>query len=193
MILAYHCIFSAYGFWLPNDPRGSGSDHVASWDLFRYGPPTKVTSRRSVAHRPHDTRKRIVAKSALKYPPVSFTGQQALTITKGFTKAATEANYIFHACAVLPDHVHLVLARHPRKITTIVSHLKSQATRKLRALPEWPNDDRPVWGERGWNVYLDNPAAVLRAIRYVNNNPPKEGLLKQRWSFITPYITPHNP
>ena len=30
MILAYHSIFSMYGFWLPNDPRGSGSDYVAS-------------------------------------------------------------------------------------------------------------------------------------------------------------------
>ncbi len=29
MILAYHSIFSMYGFWLPNDPRGSGSDYLA--------------------------------------------------------------------------------------------------------------------------------------------------------------------
>jgi hypothetical protein len=28
MILGYHVIFGAYGFWLPNDPRGSWSDFV---------------------------------------------------------------------------------------------------------------------------------------------------------------------
>ena len=37
MILGSHVIFSAYGFWLPNDPRGSWSDFVGSWELFRFG------------------------------------------------------------------------------------------------------------------------------------------------------------
>ena len=37
MIIGYHSIFGMYGFWLPNDPRGSGSDYVASWELFRHG------------------------------------------------------------------------------------------------------------------------------------------------------------
>src|SRR4051812_39201122 len=32
MIVGYHVIFSAYGFWLPNDPRGSWSDFVGSWE-----------------------------------------------------------------------------------------------------------------------------------------------------------------
>jgi hypothetical protein len=39
MVLAYHLIFSMYGFWLPNDPRGSWSEFVASWELFRFGGP----------------------------------------------------------------------------------------------------------------------------------------------------------
>ena len=52
MILAYHSIFGMYGFWLPNDPRGSGSDYIASWELFRYGAARKTDSRRSVAHWP---------------------------------------------------------------------------------------------------------------------------------------------
>lgn len=28
-VIAYHLILTTYGFWLPNDPRGSGSDPVA--------------------------------------------------------------------------------------------------------------------------------------------------------------------
>src|SRR5581483_11392251 len=61
MILAFHSIFSMYGFWLPNDPRGSGSDYIASWELFRFGPATKTNSRRSVAGVPHDVAKRFQA------------------------------------------------------------------------------------------------------------------------------------
>ena len=37
MVRAYHAVFTAYGFWLPNDPRGSWSDFVRSWELFRAG------------------------------------------------------------------------------------------------------------------------------------------------------------
>ncbi len=49
-VLAYHVIFGAYGFWLPNDPRGSWSDFVAAWELFLAGGhATKTTTRRSVA------------------------------------------------------------------------------------------------------------------------------------------------
>src|SRR5256885_9336243 len=36
-------------FRSPNDPRGSWSDFVRSWELFRYGPATKTTERRSLA------------------------------------------------------------------------------------------------------------------------------------------------
>jgi len=33
MVRAYHVIFGMYGFWLPNDERGSWSDFVGSWEL----------------------------------------------------------------------------------------------------------------------------------------------------------------
>src|SRR6478609_8214101 len=28
LVIAYHLIWTAYGWWLPNDPRGSGSSEV---------------------------------------------------------------------------------------------------------------------------------------------------------------------
>ena len=31
-VLVAHVIITAYGFWLPNDPRGSWSDFVGAWD-----------------------------------------------------------------------------------------------------------------------------------------------------------------
>jgi hypothetical protein len=46
VVLAYHVIFTTYGFWLPNDPRGSGSRFVGSRALFQHGGATRVTTRR---------------------------------------------------------------------------------------------------------------------------------------------------
>ena len=54
MVLAYHVIFTAYGFWLPNDPRGSWSEWVGSWELLKFGRATKTDARPSVAACEHE-------------------------------------------------------------------------------------------------------------------------------------------
>lgn len=132
MVLGYHFIFSAYGFWLPNDPRGSWSDVVREYELRAFGPATKVTTRRSLAHKSHDADQRLAAKEALRYRPVRFTGEQARAIARGFTLATTERAYMIHALAILPDHAHLVIGRHPPHVDRIAAHLKAQATAKMR-------------------------------------------------------------
>ena len=58
---------------------------------------------------------------------------------------------------------------------------------RLREQGLW-DDDRPLWGEHGWNVYLESVAAVERAIRYVGDNPLKEGKKRQNWSFVVPFV-----
>lgn len=187
MILAYHSIFSMYGFWLPNDPRGSGSDYIAKWELFRYGLATKTNSRQSVAAAPHDRSRRLSAKQSLRYPPVEISGAQAVAVVAGFAQACRDGDYRIHACAILPDHVHLVVGAHAKAIRAIIGHMKSRATREVRARGQWFTDNRPVWGAHGWNVYLDSDAAVQRAIAYVNANPAKEGKRPQQWSVVTPF------
>jgi hypothetical protein len=47
MVRWHHLIITAYGFWLPNDPRGSWSDFVGAWELLRFGEATKVDDKRS--------------------------------------------------------------------------------------------------------------------------------------------------
>src|SRR5277367_6265980 len=109
MIVGYHVIFGAYGFWLPNDPRGSWSEFVASWELFRYGPATTTNVRRSVANRKHNSALRRDAETALARPPVLFTGPQARSIAHGFADYAAKSKLPIWACAILPNHVHLVI------------------------------------------------------------------------------------
>jgi len=111
MIVGYHVIFGMYGFWLPNDPRGSWSDFVGAWELYRYGRATKTTETRSLAACEHDRQLRVEAKAALKYPPVVLTGIQARAVGRGFANYAARANFTICACAILPDHVHLVVGR----------------------------------------------------------------------------------
>src|SRR5258708_34578914 len=131
MVLASHVIFTAYGFWLPNDPRGSWSDFVGSWELFRHGRAPKTSETVSVAHRPHDQAERLAAKQALKRPAVAFTGIQARAVGRSFAQYAARSGLQIHACAILPDHIHLVQARHRLTVESLVIQLKGDATQCL--------------------------------------------------------------
>ncbi len=192
MIAGYHVIFGAYGFWLPNDPRGSWSDWVGSWDLYRYGPATKTTERRSVAYRPHDHAQRLAAKKSLKRPAIAFTGVQARAVGQGFGSYVQRSGLAVWACAILPDHMHLIVGPPGMKVEQLVIQLKAAATASLKKQELHPfgmlvdNQGRtPKCFARGeWKVYLD-PEDVQRAIRYVEQNPIKEGKPAQRWSFVT--------
>src|SRR6185312_2786246 len=195
MIAAYHVIFGAYGFWLPNDPRGSWSEFVGSWELFRYGPATKTNETRSVALADHDVGNRLAAKQALKHPPVIFTGIQARAIARGFAEYVTHSGLIVWACAILPDHIHLVLARFRLDVEQVVIQLKGAATERLLAERLHPfgelrqADGRlPKCFARGeWSVFLDQPEDIPRSIVYVEDNPDKEGKKRQQWQFVTPF------
>jgi len=190
MVIAYHIVFSTYGFWLPNDPRGSWSDFVGAWELVRFGKATKVNTTRSVAAATHDLRLRRETKTALKHSPVAFTGEQALAVGRGFAQAAREGGYAVHACAILPEHVHMVIGHSPRSVGRIVGHFKGRATQHLATAGLWPDAEHPVWGRKTWKVFLNSPEDVQRAIAYVEANPEKEGKPRQRWSFVAPFTPP---
>ena len=133
MILAHHIIFTAYGFWLPNDPRGSWSESVKAWELIRFGIPKQVATRRSVATRPHNHALRFAAKKVLRYPPVHFNGLQARAVAHGLRWTIDRSDFTFHACAILPDHVHVVVARHRIHARQILNQLKGEASKALAA------------------------------------------------------------
>jgi REP element-mobilizing transposase RayT len=196
-IIAYHVIFSTYGFWLPNDPRGSGSSLVWARHLRRFGPPTKTNSLRSVAAVPHDRSRRLAAKEVLLRPALRFNGRQALSVAQGFAEIIEKFQLPTYALVVMPDHVHMVIARGRHKAEEWAGYFKRAATRHLRADRLHPFDDgssakrvASPWGDGGWKVYLHTAAEILRAIRYVEENPIQAGLPKQHWSFVTPYVTP---
>jgi REP element-mobilizing transposase RayT len=203
VILGYHVIFSAYGFWLPNDPRGSWSEFVGSWELFRFGPATTTDARHSVAHLPHDVNRRREARGALQRPPVHFTGLQARAIGRGFDEFVRKSGLVVWACAILSEHVHLVIGRHTYRVEQMVSLLKGASTRRLLAeglhpfaSGQQPGPHGPVpkcWAQGLWKVYLDTPEDVGRAVRYVEINPLKESKPPQQWRFVTPFVSESAP
>ena len=194
MIHGYHVIFGTYGFWLPNDPRGSWSDFVASWELAQFGKATKSLERQDV-DLSQWSEWRATAQKALKSPAVTLTGEQARAVGAGFAKGISKSRFTIWACSILPEHVHLVIARHTFQVEQIANLLKGEATKRLKAESLHPQarfvDAKgklpSLWAERQWKVYLDTAEAIENAIHYVEENPIKEGKRPQKWSFVTPF------
>lgn len=185
MALAYHLIFGCYGFWLPNDPRGSWSCYVGSRVLHQFGPATKVNTSCSLAKKQHDRKDRFAAKQAMRYPPVELSGIQARSVALGVAKSIEESGYHVYAFCVMPDHVHTVVKIHTHSSRQIITHMKGRATQRLKVDKLSPKSPT-IWSRNGWSVFLDKKTDVIRAIEYVNQNPIEAGLPRQRWTFVEP-------
>jgi REP element-mobilizing transposase RayT len=197
MVHAYHVIFGMYGFWLPNDPRGSWSDFVRAWELRRFGPATKVTTRSSLANAPHDHALRLAAKQALQFPPVVLDDAQIASAARGFANSVEKSRLTIWACSILPEHVHLVIARCRYKVEQAVNLLKGEATKQLLTDNLHPlashRDFRgrvpTPWAANCWKVFLNDEPHIDHAIAYVEDNPEKERppRPRQHWPFVTPF------
>lgn len=196
MVLATHAIWSAYGFWLPNEQRGSWSTEVWAPHLKRFGPATKTSERRSLANEQFDRELRREMRASLKYPAVRFTLAQVDAIGRGFAGAVERFQISLLACAILWDHVHIVAERHGRAtIEYLVGALKRAASRQfiaesLHPMSSYRQTDGSIptpWVEGGWNRFLNSPREIIDAIDYVNANPQKLGMKPQQWMFVKTY------
>jgi REP element-mobilizing transposase RayT len=188
-MVASHIIFGAYAHWLPNDERGSGSEIVRSDALREFGPATKVWTRESVANIPYDEQRRREKETVLKYPPVSLSQEQIIQVGSGFAEAVNDSVYMVFACAVMPTHVHLVIAKHKHEPKMIATHFKGKATqhlhwKKLTDDGHLPSNRPPSpWAQKSWCVFWDADEQVRNAIDYVERHydPP------QHWDFVVTY------
>jgi REP element-mobilizing transposase RayT len=196
VILATHVIVSCYGFWLPNEERGSWSDFVRSWQLYqKFGPATEVSTHRSVARKRYDRQRRAESQASLKYEPVVFNGLQARAVARGFALQVDKSGYVVYACSILENHAHLVIKPHRYDVVQVANLLKGAATRELEreGLHPFRDDRRPdgtlpsPWGSKCWRVYLDSESDVRRAVKQVEDNPQREGKRKQTWNSVEPF------
>ncbi|MEX0718646.1 MAG: hypothetical protein WD066_18780 [Planctomycetaceae bacterium] len=119
MVAAYHLIWTAYGWWLPNDPRGSNSREIRSASIEGMG-------------ELHRDRKRIqptgkviaefydAARGRLKHPLLTLTSDEVLSIAESFSATVRQRRYTCYACAILPDHLHLVIRKHRDKAEEMI-------------------------------------------------------------------------
>ncbi len=193
IIIAHHLIWTVYGWWLPNDPRGSGSQHIACDVIAQLG--QLHFGRKGVQPAAVDVRRFYEqAKHVLKYELITLSPAAFAVIGEAFAETIKTQQYTCYACAVMPDHVHILVRKHKHTAEQMIENLKSASRlSKMRLGVRLSNTglfptDHPFWtGGRGWKVFLDHPGEVERTIGYIDSNPMQMRMPRQTWPFITAY------
>lgn len=185
MVAGYHLIWTAYGWWLPNDPRGSGSREIRVEKIEPLG--DIHLGRKPVQPPPVEIRKFYEqAQDLLKHPLLTFDDDDILLVGKTIGQVVAERDYTCYACAVMPEHVHLLIRRHRERSEEMIETFQ-EATRQ--SLIEFGKRSltHPVWGGPGWRVFLNTQEDFRRIIKYIEDNPLKIGRPKQTWEFVRLY------
>ena len=176
MILAYHGIFTTYGTWLPNDPRGSFSTEMYNAELQALG---AIQYGRQAVQPARPTLRKFWTAAAprLSRPPFFLNEQSRPSAAEAFGDVVARLSLQVPACAIMNDHMHILIMRSKYTIEYLVNQLKGSATAKL-GLTQTP------WARGRWKVFIDNDDALQAAIAYVQANPVHAGLPAQRWDFV---------
>ena len=192
IIIAHHLILSGYGHWLPNDPRGSGSEEIREEKLSDLGP---IHHGRKQIQPPRQELKQFYrdANPLLDFEPIWFDDAKRQAIAEAFARVVENPRYTVWACAVLSNHAHLCIRRHRDDAVTMWNAFAETSRAALGRLFEDLADDYPLWSNRPYKVFLDSPEDVRRVVAYIQRNPARENLRPQTLSFVQPYDGwPHN-
>jgi len=185
MVLAYHLIWVAYGWWLPNDLRGSMSREIRNDVIGDLG--TVHFGRKKVQPASKDIRAFYErAKEVLRFPLLTFAPEEVRAIAAAFEAVVRAQRYTCYACAIMPDHIHLIIRKHKHLAEEMIANFQD-ASRLAVLDAGLRQQDHPVWGGPGWKVFLDGTDDIWRTVPYVEQNPTKAGLPRQEYSFVTPY------
>lgn len=184
-VIAHHLIWTACGYWLPNDPRGStsrtiASDVIAELGELHYG--RREVQPSSGTIRQFQQR----AKAVLKFPLLQFGPQDVRVPGDAFAEVISQQRYTCYACAIMPDHVHALIRKHKHQAEEMIAHFQEAGRLRLRSLGR-RTADHPVCGGPGWKVFQDHPDVIRGTIEYIENNPVKWNLPRQIWPFVKPY------
>jgi hypothetical protein len=178
-------MWTLYGWWLPNDPRGSMSreirnDIVGELGELHLGRKRVQPSRREIRAFYEQ------AAGVLKHPLFEFSIGELPTVAEAIGIAIQERDYTCYACAIMPDHVHLVIRKHRDLAEEMIENVQTLSRKRLIEVGI-RTPDHPTWTRGGWKVFLEHPDEIWRTIRYVEDNPKKARLPAQRWPFVSAY------
>jgi hypothetical protein len=180
MVIAHHLVWTTYGTGLPNDPRGSWSNTVISPDLAELGEihfgRRKIQPSRQIVREFKQQ-----AEPLLVYPVIRFDARQIERVGAALAEAIHKFNYTCYACAVMPDHVHLLIRQHRDAAETMIENLQNLTRSTLIAVNATIPPEHPIWTAAAGSDFSLPPtpsatwSVILMPIPQKSASPDKTG------------------
>jgi REP element-mobilizing transposase RayT len=186
MVAGYHLIWTVYGYWLPVDPRGSTSrevrvEAIKALGEVHYGRKQIQPSSATLRHFFDE------ARDVLKHAVLTLDDDDIALVGKIIGQEIVDRGYTCYACAVMPDHVHLLIRRHRDRAEHMIATFQ-EATRNALITVGKRSPTHPVWAAgAGWKGFMNTRQDFERDVIYIRQNPVKIGRPEQVWEFVTPY------
>ncbi len=168
MVIGYHIILTGYGHWFPNDPRGSMSHEVYSPELqplaeHHYG-------RRKIQPPIEELRAFFrEAQTKLKHPILWFNRAERQVIADVIGTAVRAENLTCYACAVMSNHVHVLIRKHRIKAEKMSEFIIESGREALLEMG-FAHEDHPIFSARSCHVFKSSAAAMRTCVTYIENN-----------------------
>jgi REP element-mobilizing transposase RayT len=126
------------------------------------------------------------AREVLQHAVLMLNDDEIHLVGDMLGEVIQERGWTCYACAVLPEHIHLLIRRHRDKAETMLNYLQDKTKQELIGAGRRPAT-HPVWGGPGWKVFQGTREDMERCIRYIEENPVKAGRPRQYWKFVKKY------
>lgn len=126
------------------------------------------------------------AQPHIQHPIMWFEEGERIAIANSCRREILGRRLTCYACAILPNHAHLLVRVHKITGREMIEMLKLCSRTGLMIEAGFP-PAHPVWSEDVADMYKFTPQQVRTTLRYICQNPSKHRLPQQQWDFVTPY------
>ena len=185
MIIAHHLILTGYGHWLSNDPRGSMSMKTYCSEL------AKIAKNHFGRRKSQPSRSELrtfykEAQKNLAHPVLWWNDMERQALVEAFDAVINFEKLTCYACAILPNHIHLLIRKHRLKAEEMSSRLKD-AGRLLLCEKSLAPVNHPVFSADSCHVYKSEPHVVQVCVAYIQRNYLKHNLAPIHCAFVSEY------
>jgi REP element-mobilizing transposase RayT len=125
-------------------------------------------------------------KTLLQHPILELGPAEVAAISYAFEQVVKQKGYTCYACVIMPDHIHILIRKHREKAEEMIAALQRESHLRLREIG-LRDMEHPVWGGKGWKVFLEDAGDISRTVKYIEDNPIKIRQPRQVWGFVTRY------
>ena len=126
------------------------------------------------------------ARDVLSHPLLLLSDEDIDLVAESIGEVIADRRYTCYACAIMPDHVHVLIRKHRDRAETMLENLQATSRQNL-ITHDRRTVTHPVWGGPGWKVFLYTQERIVQTIDYIRQNPLKAQRPTQHWSFVKPY------